>query len=196
MSQSVHGNITGLLTQYEIRRFWNRVDRRESAACWNHKGVPKINGYAQHSIRCRNLAAHRIAWQIIHGPIPNTLCVCHRCDNRRCCNPSHLFLGTNAENMADAVAKGRMASGDRSGPRLYPERLLRGIELSKRFKPRNGERNSAAKLSGTQVLEIRRRRCLGRETTIALGREYGVSPSMIGHICSGRAWTHLSLEVK
>ena len=57
--------------------------------------------------------AHRVAWQVKNGPIPAGMHLCHKCDNRGCINPDHLFLGSNAENMADKVAKGRQARGEK-----------------------------------------------------------------------------------
>lgn len=62
--------------------------------------------------------AHRMAWVLANGPIPAGLFVCHRCDNKPCCNPAHLFVGTHQDNMADATAKGRM------GPKPRPKMLV------------------------------------------------------------------------
>jgi hypothetical protein len=79
-------------------------------------------GYGRLLVAARALAAHRVSWLLHHGPIPEGLGVLHRCDNPACCNPAHLFLGTNADNTRDAQAKGRLASGSRHAWRRQPER--------------------------------------------------------------------------
>jgi hypothetical protein len=80
------------------------------------------------------MQAHRRAWELTHGPIPDGFLICHRCDVKLCVNPEHLFLGTPLDNMRDKMEKGRAyfpgprnpARGDRSGQRLHPERVCRG----------------------------------------------------------------------
>lgn len=65
----------------------------------HHYGVFLVNG--------RSINAHRFAYQIAHGPVPDDMFVCHRCDNPPCVNPAHLFLGTHVDNMQDMISKGR-----------------------------------------------------------------------------------------
>lgn len=86
-------------------RFWARVDK--SGDCWTWSGLKKGNGYGRVWWDGRGTTAHRAAWMIANGPIPPGLCVLHRCDNPPCCNPAHLFAGTQQQNIADKVAKGR-----------------------------------------------------------------------------------------
>lgn len=96
-------------------RFWSHVDK--SGECWEWTAARQPSGYGKMVVGSRLDGSrrfppsHRLAWELTHGPIPQGLHVLHHCDNPPCCNPAHRFLGTDADNAADKVAKGRQATG-------------------------------------------------------------------------------------
>lgn len=98
------------LTQKQIDRFWSHVDKTDITGCWNWTGSKIRYGYGHFRINNRIVMSHRIAYFIDSGNDPLELCVLHECDNTSCCNPSHLFLGTHLENMADRNTKCRQHS--------------------------------------------------------------------------------------
>ena len=88
-----------------IQRFWSKVDKR--GACWNWTASRMVSGYGVLKFRGRTCGAHRVAYELTHGPIPDGMVVMHSCDNPSCVNPAHLSLGTICDNMRDMYAKGR-----------------------------------------------------------------------------------------
>jgi hypothetical protein len=170
-------------------RVWGDLDTSDPEACWEWTKRLSPTGYGTVAIRSRPVRAHRLAWELTHGPIPAGLFVCHRCDNRRCVNPAHLFLGTHRENMADMVRKGRAATGDRSSLNLYPW-------LRARFRPNQhaqGERHGSHKLRAEDVRAIRALRRGGMIYRL-IAERFGVSIATTAKIVSGDLWKHVPDE--
>ena len=91
-------------------RFWSKVDKQGPDDCWNWTASRIQGGYGWFSIDYRGWLAHRVAWTLTNGPIPEGMCVLHDCDNPACCNPLHLFPGTLQDNVDDMVRKGRQTN--------------------------------------------------------------------------------------
>ena len=161
-------------------RFWALV--QQGPGCWLWLGRRNKAGYGMISSGGndgRTLFAHRVAWELAHGPVPGGLYVCHRCDNPPCVREDgHLFLGTAAENAADMARKRRSTLGDRNPSRLYPDRVTRGV------------RHPHARLTEAQVQEARMR-WRGGETCMGLARAYGVSATAMRQALQGQTWRHV-----
>ena len=98
-------------------RFWPKVQRTLDDTCWEWQGYRGADGYGRFRVATRGAPAlaHRFAYETAFGPIPPGLLVCHRCDNPPCVRPSHLFLGTQQDNIRDCSAKGRLNTVGRLG---------------------------------------------------------------------------------
>ena len=162
-----------------IEDFWRFVDMSGGPdACWLWRGGTGHYGYGVIRLQGYSRLAHRAAWQIVRGAISSGLFVCHSCDVPACVNPNHLFLGTCAENIRDAGRKGRMAKGARNGKYTHPESIPRG------------ESHGRARLSATQVTEIRER-ARGGMSMLTLARLYAISKRTIFDVIHRRTWTHV-----
>lgn len=151
-------------------RFWPKVNKRSGTfgidgtfptECWEWIASVAKNGYGEFNINRRSHGSHRVAWELTVGPIPSGLWVLHQCDNRKCVNPDHLFLGTVTDNNKDKIKKGRS---------------------------NRGEKHGHAKLTAKDVVDIRIKVDSGITQT-AIAKIYGVDPSTISYICNNKTWS-------
>jgi len=148
------------------RRFWRKV--RRGPGCWEWTARCNNHGYGKFSINRVGHYAHRVAWEIVNGPIPQGLCVLHHCDNPKCVNPAHLFIGTRADNTRDMMDKGR-------------HRLV----------VLHGEDHGCHKLTEVEVHEIRQRYARGGISQATLAREYSVTQAQISNIVKRHNWANI-----
>ena len=152
--------------------FWMAIKEVESG-CWEWQkgfhGKTKLQSYGSLWWLGKRAKAHRKAFELINGEIPVGLCVCHTCDNPKCCNPNHLFLGTHKENIADCISKNR-------------------------YRKEIGEDRYNAKLTEHDISEIRRRYQFRHPTNsgVALAREFGIVHSMVWSIVNNKKWKHVN----
>lgn len=159
-------------------RFADKCEPVPWIGCVIWTGATNADGrYGTMRFGDKNHQAHHIAWEIKHGPVPDGMNVLHKCDCGLCVNADHLFIGTQAENVADMIRKGRKNIG-RSG--------LPGI-------PKNqGEKNSAARLNAATVFGIRKQYEIVKNKA-ELARVFGMSESQVRRIVTGQSWRHLGL---
>ena len=152
------------------KRFDDKWIGEPMSGCWLWEGaIFERTGYGQMRMNKKIFLAHRIAWELYRGPIPqgegyHGMCVCHKCDNPFCVNPNHLFLGDHTANMHDKAAKGRSPIG------------------------RLGEENNLTKLTEQQVIAIRQDT---ERTYTDIAKDYGVTRHAISRIHRRIWWKHI-----
>jgi hypothetical protein len=207
----------GPITKEQEQRFWSRVRRGDHEECWNWTGYARPDGYGGFRLNGRMVLSHRVAYAMSRRRDPAAMLVCHRCDNRLCCNPSHLFLGTYLTNNRDRMVKGR--NGARPNAKL-------SVRDAQQIRDSDGSSRVLAKRFGVDSSVIQRVRAnriwkdasyvcrphhshleacrRGRaaklapghvaairdstKTTVELGQLYGVHNSTISRIRRGRTW--------
>ena len=150
------------------QRFWEKVDRQGIDDCWNWEaGILKGEGRGYGTFKFDGGSlAHRFSYSLHYGEIPPGIEVCHKCDNPKCVNPNHLFLGTHQDNMNDKKAK-------------------------KRGRSARGEKHYRVRLTSAKVLEIRRLFGTKSITAAQLARMFNVGDGTISSILNNQSWKHI-----
>jgi hypothetical protein len=153
------------LDREQIGRFWAKVQKGSKDACWPWTGRIGDNGYGLFKVGTRMIGTHRVAYRLGKRQ-PGSLYVLHRCDNKPCCNPKHLFRGTQRININDYVAKG-------FGSNMGHEQV--------------GEKNGNARLTEDDVRAIRASKDIQR----IIAARFGISQVMVSRIQTRKAWSHV-----
>ena len=150
-------------------RFWEKVDRSTPDACWEWTAPLAVHGYGQFLMDYKMYGAHRVAYMLTKGVIPEGKVVMHTCDNRACVNPNHLVVGTQAENLEDMTRKGRR----RVGPCI-------------------GSRNGTAILNEDDVAAVRAMALTRRFTQEQIGKLFGIDQTTVSLIVTRKKWKHVA----
>jgi hypothetical protein len=143
-------------------KFWGSVQRGHADECWPWLKSLNEGGYGRVCDAGRVRAAHRVAYELTHGTFDPQLCVLHACDNPKCCNPNHLSLGTQIDNIVD-------------------------MDVKRRRRPVRGEEHGQSKLTVEQVIAIR----LDTRSQSAIGADYGIDQTIVSDIKRRVRWTHV-----
>ena len=147
-------------------RLWAYVNIRSDEECWHYLGSINAGGYGSIVYKDKPYIAHRLSYELTYGEIPEGMLVCHHCDNPPCCNPKHLFLGTQSDNMKDMVSKGRAS-----------------VQV--------GVNNTNVKLNEADVYNIHILYSNGYMNMSAISRIFKISVSTVQSILRGRSWPHV-----
>ena len=163
---------SGVMTRAEALhslrlRLQDKSKVNEATGCVEWVGCTNKDGYGSTTLFGRYIGTHRAAWLVAFSSIPDRMSVLHQCDNRRCMNINHLFLGTQNDNMKDCASKGRIV-----------------------VKPRRGSASTSAKIVESDVVAIREGLLSGR-SGYSIAYEYGISEATVSNIKHGKRWAHV-----
>jgi hypothetical protein len=170
------------LSESDVQRFYAGVDRRAPGECWTWKRARqqgKGKEYGLFKAKGKMLKSSRVAYFLHNGIDPAPHLICHTCDNPPCCNPAHLFAGSQDDNRKDCKAKGRTASGDRHMAYTRPDTLARG------------SRNGNSKTTEDDVKAMRRDYATGLYSQEQLGERYGLHQTKVSQIVRRVVWRHV-----
>jgi len=152
------------------KRLWPHIKQSGVNQCWEWKRAKTKAGYGLLTINYKNYYAHRLAWELSNNrKVPSGMFVCHTCDNPACCNPSHLFIGTQEDNLQDAKEKRRMP---------------------------HGEGHHSANLTGEDIRAIRNFAYGSELTRQQIADRFGIARTTVNDIIHGRTWTHVDPDWK
>ena len=154
------------ITKPQTERFYSKISKDQQTGCWEWTAALDRDGYGTFKLNGKKWRAHRLSWTIKNGDIPEDIVVCHSCDNRKCCNDAHLFLGNNRMNTYDAIRKRRKADT-------------------------SGEANGRAKLTENKVIEVRYLCDQGLLSQREISDRTGVSQSLISLIKAKKIWKNV-----
>jgi hypothetical protein len=169
------------IPQRAVNNFWSHLSIAGLNDCWEWQAYRARKGYGVCSSGVKGVLeyTHRFSWRIHFGPIPVGLHVLHICDNPPCCNPAHLWLGTNADNHQDKINKGHHKLGDKNRFRANPE-LTRGSN------------NPQSKLTESDIIAIRNEYANSSTTYAKLAQKFNTVPGNIGKIVTRQRWSHIT----
>lgn len=154
----------GCVFKMNAKTFWSKVNKGSESECWPWNGAGGRYGHL--NFEGKFIKSHRMAYILTYGRPAQGLCICHKCDNPRCCNPNHLFTGTHKENSQDAVNKGRL--NGRNSPIKFP----------------------------TIIVEEALRRIANGESQTSVGKSFGISSAHMSYLVNGKTRKNDSVRLE
>ena len=179
----------------DLDRFMAKVSPEPNSGCWLWVGAARQTGYGNFFLGSKSISAHRAAWLLHRGGIPDGMCVCHHCDVPSCVNPEHLFLGTHLDNMRDMDAKGRRVVSPHDGANnpmfgKTHSACAKALQSAAKKDLFTGSKHPRASITETQALEVLAMR---REAMTAkqIAERVKISFHIVRNIINKKSWGHV-----